>query len=191
MSLEMLSNFNLVGGTALALQFGHRISVDLDLFSTEEFDDEALINSLTRKFGKEAITININQRNTLLIKIKDIKVDFLYYPYGLVKPAIEEDSIRMLSIEDIAPMKLSALSKRGAKKDFFDIYELISEKFTLKEIFGFYKQKFENHELSFLARSLLYFDDAENDLDPIMIKDYSWSDVKNEISKQVDILISN
>lgn len=191
MSLEVLSNFNLVGGTALALQFGHRISVDLDLFSTEEFDDEALINSLTRKFGKEAITININQRNTLLIKIKDIKVDFLYYPYGLVKPAIKEDSIRMLSIEDIAPMKLSALSKRGAKKIFFDIYELISEKFSLKEIFGFYKQKFENHELSFLARSLLYFDDAEDDLDPIMIKDYSWSDVKTEISKQVNDLISN
>lgn len=191
MSLQAISSFNLVGGTALALQFGHRISVDLDLFSTEEFNDEALINSLTSKFGKEAITINISQRNSLLVKINDIKVDLLYYPYDLIENIIKEDGIRILSLEDIAPMKLSALSKRGAKKDFFDIYELISEKFSLKEIFGFYKQKFENHELSFLARSLLYFDDAEDDLDPIMIKNYSWSDVKNEISKQVDILISN
>ena len=91
----------------------------------------------------------------------------------------------MLSLEDIAPMKLSALSKRGAKKDFFDIYELISEKFSLKEIFGFYKQKFENHELSFLARSLLYFDDAEDDPMPKMIQSADWENIKKNITDTV------
>lgn len=189
MSIEELSNFYLVGGTALALQFGHRISVDLDLFSTKEFKGEDLIEPLWGKFGKDAITINVNRKNTLLLIINNIKVDFLYYPYKLIGDITINDNIRMHSLEDISSMKLSAISKRGAKKYFFDLYELLNEKFTLKEMFKSYKFKFEHHELSFLARSLLYFEDAELDVDPILLKKYDWETVKKEISNQVEFLI--
>jgi len=83
-------------------------------------------------------------------------------------------------------MKLSAVSKKGAKKDFFDIYELLYQQYSLTEMFAFYKEKFQNNELSFIARSLLYFDDAELEEDPIMLKDYTWTQVKKVITKKVN-----
>ena len=189
MAFEALANFNLVGETALALQFGHRISVDLDLFTVKPFNHKDLEDNFNQKFGKENIKINISKSHTILLKINDIKVDTLHYPYDLIDDISIIDNIRICSLKDIAAMKLSAISKRGAKKDFFDVYELLQEQFSLREMFGFYKQKFENHELGFIARSLLYFDDAELDPDPIMIKNYNWDVVKKEISKQVEKLI--
>jgi len=185
MSLETLSNFNLVGGTALALKFGHRISVDIDLFSKQPFNHEELEAFLLNNFENENLKINSSKENTLLVNINKIKVDFLYYPYPLLEDKIKTENIRMLSTKDIAAMKLSAVSKRGAKKDFFDIYELLQQKYDLKDMFGFYKEKFKNHELSFLVRSLLYFDDAESDMDPVMIKTYDWTQVKTKISDEV------
>ncbi|MDR0859684.1 MAG: hypothetical protein LBO09_01510 [Candidatus Peribacteria bacterium] len=82
-------------------------------------------------------------------------------------------------------MKLSAIAKRGAKKDFFDMYELLKERYSLAEMFIFYQEKFKNAELGFLLRSLLYFDDAEMQDDPIMLKSYTRKEVKKEITKQV------
>ena len=191
MAFEPLSKFNLVGGTALALQFGHRISFDLDFFLEVSFDSETLKRSIVEEFGDENITWQLEKDYTLLLKINDIKVDILYYPYELIDSVLVEDGIRMLSPKDIAAMKLSSVSKRGAKKDFFDIYELLQQQYSLKDMFGFYEQKFKNRELSFIARSLLYFNDAEADQDPIMIKKYTWSKVKNEIRKQVEKYVND
>lgn len=184
MAFESLAKFNLVGGTALALQFGHRISVDLDFFSEGAFDTEDLKRAIIAEFGNQNIVWNLEKDYTLLLKINDIKVDILHYPYALIDDVIVDDSIRILSPKDIGAMKLSAVSKRGAKKDFFDLYELLQQ-YSLEDLFTFYEAKFKNHELGFLARSLLYFEDAEIEEDPIMIKKYSWKQVKQHIEKEV------
>lgn len=186
MDFSSLAAFNLVGGTALSLQFGHRISVDLDFFTEQPFDSFELKRNLEQAFGSENIVWQLEKDYTLLLTINGIKVDILHYPYPLIDDAIIEDNIRLLSPKDIAPMKLSAVSKRGAKKDFFDIYELLYQQYTLSEMFSFYKEKFQNNELSFIARSLLYFDDAELEEDPIMLKDYTWTQVKKVITKKVN-----
>lgn len=184
MAFESLAKFNLVGGTALALQFGHRISVDLDFFSEDAFDTEDLKRAIIAEFGNQNIVWNLEKDYTLLLKINDIKVDILHYPYALIDDVIVDDSIRILSPKDTGAMKLSAVSKRGAKKDFFDLYELLQQ-YSLEDLFTFYEAKFKNHELGFLARSLLYFEDAEIEEDPIMIKKYSWKQVKQHIEKEV------
>ncbi|GHW02230.1 hypothetical protein AGMMS50249_0160 [candidate division SR1 bacterium] len=191
MGLPALDQFNLVGGTALALQFGHRISVDLDLFTEKDFDVVTLKQSLEKEFGGENIVWNLEKDYTLLLKINDIKVDILHYPYPLIDNLIIEDGIRLISPPDISAMKLSAIAKRGAKKDFFDMYELLKQKYSLSEMFTFYQEKFKNSELGFLFRSLLYFDDAEMQDDPIMLKSYTRKDVKKEITRQVSDFIKN
>lgn len=191
MGLPALDQFNLVGGTALALQFWHRISVDLDLFTEKDFDVVTLKQSLEKEFWGENIVWNLEKDYTLLLKINDIKVDILHYPYPLIDNLIIEDGIRLISPPDISAMKLSAIAKRGAKKDFFDMYELLKQKYSLSEMFTFYQEKFKNSELGFLFRSLLYFDDAEMQDDPIMLKSYTRKDVKKEITRQVSDFIKN
>ena len=190
MVFKPLANFNLVGGTALALQFGHRISIDLDFFSEVSFDADTLKRAIIEEFDDENIVWNSVKDYTLLLKINNIKVDILHYPYRLIDSILVEDGIRMLSPKDIAAMKLSAVSKRGAKKDFFDIYELLQQQYSLDDMFEFYKQKFKNQELSFIARSLLYFEDAEVEEDPIMIKKHTWEQVKIAIKKAVNKYIN-
>jgi predicted nucleotidyltransferase component of viral defense system len=188
MNFPPLASFNLVGGTALALQFGHRISVDLDFFTEETFDVVALKQALTATFNEENIVRQLEKEYSLLLNINDIKVDILYYPYPLIDDLIIEDTIRILSPKDIAPMKLSAIAQRGAKKDFFDMYELLKNS-SLDEMLQYYQEKFPNTDTTFLLRSLLYFDDAEVQDDPIMLKPYTWKEVKKEITKQVNAFI--
>jgi predicted nucleotidyltransferase component of viral defense system len=93
----------------------------------------------------------------------------------------------MASLEDIAAMKLNSIMNRGAKKDFFDLYQLL-EKFTLKELISFYNLKYSFNSELILWKSLVYFDDAENEPDPVSIKNIAWCDVKDKISKAVRLL---
>lgn len=181
MNFAPLADFSLVGGTALSLQFGHRVSIDLDLFTETPFDIDMLKRRLTDEFKNANLVWQLEKEYSLLCLINDIKVDMLYYPYPLIDNIIIEEDVRMLSPKDISAMKLSEVSNRGAKKDFFDIYELMQQGFSLADMFLHYKEKFPNAEISFVVRSLLYFDDAELEEDPIMLKDYSWEDVKNVI----------
>jgi hypothetical protein len=102
----------------------------------------------------------------------------------------DDEEMRILSPKDIAPMKLSAIAKRGAKKDFFDFYELLSV-FSLQEMFGFYQEKFPSTDSTFLLRALVYFEDAEEQDDPVMLKSYTWEQVKKEITKQVQHYLSS
>jgi predicted nucleotidyltransferase component of viral defense system len=104
----------------------------------------------------------------------------------LIDQLVVEEGIRILSPKDIAPMKLSAIAKRGAKKDFFDMYELLHQGYTLQEMLNQYKEKYQNAEISFLLRAFVYFDDAELQDDPIMLKSYTWKEVKKEMIKQVN-----
>lgn len=191
MCFEPLNDFNLVGGTALALQFGHRVSVDLDFFTKEKFNVQILkeqIEDFIKKENHELEWIAVEE-TALIAQFDNIKVDFVRYPYGLIDELIVVNDIRLLSPKDIAPMKLSAIAQRGAKKDFFDFYKLL-EIFTLDEMVGFYEEKFPDSDSTYLIRALNYFEDAEIQKNPIMLKDYNWSQVKKRITKEVKSYIN-
>lgn len=182
MQMPELQEFFLVGGTALALQIGHRISVDLDLFTPYDFDSHLLMSVLKKHYA--SIELLGLQNNTLNLVIDNIKVDLITYAYPLIYPIKIIDDVRLLGLEDIAPMKLSATANRGTKKDFFDLYFLLQQ-YSLKELFQFFDQKFNNPQKFHVFRSLTYFEDAEHEVNPIMLKNITWEDVKAYIIKVV------
>lgn len=185
MKFPPLDTFNLVGGTALSLQLGHRKSIDLDLFSHMEFDPDQLQFELA-PFGK--LTLNFSSKNSLGLFIDGIKVDIIRYAFPLINPPIHLESIRLLSIEDIAAMKLSAIAKRGSKKDFWDIY-FILQHYSLQDLLNFYTQKFGSESLFFVIKSLLFFDDADLEPDPIIIKRASWNSIKLFIKDELKKIV--
>jgi len=179
------SLFALAGGTALALRLGHRESIDLDFFTTEVFDSIKLAKQLSNKYDVSDITTSNNSINCFILhKNKKIKVDFLRHSYYILAPMLHEENVRLLSIEDIAAMKLNAIANRGAKKDFFDIYSLL-EQFQLKSMLKLFEQKYPLFNSFSVIKSLTFFDDAENEPDPISLFDLAWEEVKNRISIEV------
>lgn len=189
MQYKSLQDFFLVGGTSLALQLGHRISVDLDLFSNTDFDTADILHELSRNLefnvilqkDKNSMIINAKKQNT---EDEFVKIDFVKYPYPLIKEVIEIDGLRLLSIEDIIAMKLSAIANRGAKKDFFDVYELM-KKYSISDMFKFFSIKFPKTAHFHILKSLTYFEDAEPEFDPISLNNTSWEQVKSKIEKNV------
>lgn len=181
MNEKLFSNFNLVGGTSLALQMGHRNSIDIDMFGNSEIDTELFIEKL-KNYGKVIITKST--KNILITKINEIKVDFVSYKYPLLDNCLVVDNIRMLSTKDIAAMKLSAIAGRGSKKDFIDLYFLL-EKFSLAEILSFYTQKYHDGSAFMVQKSLTYFEDADLQLQPKMYKDFDWTLCKQKIIDEV------
>lgn len=162
-----LQGFQMAGGTALALMIGHRISIDIDLFSQNEFDAEALSAHLDKKYG---FSLQFIHRNTLKGFIEDVFVDILTHPYQLVGEIIHEENISLMSKQDIAAMKVNAISGNGTRaKDFVDIYFLLKE-FTIKEIIGFYGTKYAQHNTFHALKSLTWFDDIDTTVWPRMVK---------------------
>ena len=182
MAEPYLQGCRLVGGTSLALQYGHRSSVDLDMFGDVPDDDLALLDILER-FG----TVQ-GQKTSKYIKsfvVDAIKVDFVNYSrYPWIDDAVVEDGLRLASPKDIAAMKTYAVQNRGSKKDFIDMYFLLQH-FTLEEILGFYSQKYPNYSMFRTRMSLTYFEDAENHECPKMWVDVDWKTVKESISQAV------
>jgi predicted nucleotidyltransferase component of viral defense system len=185
MNLPELSGFSLVGGTALALRYGHRISVDLDLFSSEDFDIDLIINVLSENF----LTFQIHSTNKFGIfgYINDIKVDFVKYHYfPVIAPVEKEDDIRILSDNDLIAMKVNAILRRGVKKDFWDIAELMKH-YTIENFIDYYTQKYPNQrQLVSISRALIYFDDAEKTENPVCLKGRTWEDVKKIIREKIN-----
>ena len=188
MTMPELKDFFLVGGTALALRLGHRFSIDLDLFTLEEFDSESLLTDIKAKFE---VTEVEKSKNTLNLSIEfpknsdnNVKIDLIRYAYPLLKPVAEIDGIRLLEIEDIIPMKLSAVAARGSKKDFYDIYFLLKG-YTLEDMFGFFDRKFDNMNKFHIIKSLTYFDDADKETDPKTTEKITWKKIKQAILREV------
>lgn len=177
-TLEFLS---LVGGTSLALQIGHRISVDLDLFTSKSFDKVEVLDTLSKLGKLENI---IDQGYFLQLEINQIKIDIVKYPYDFVDKPILIDEIRLLSIEKIAIMKLVAICNRGAKKDFVDIYFLL-KKYSVIDLITLFEKQFPDMNTLQLLKSMIYFNDADLQPDPIMIKELHWQEVKNEIIQKM------
>jgi hypothetical protein len=175
------STHRLVGGTSLALQCGHRLSIDLDFFSTDLIDYEEIYLNL-KPLGKVETVSRSKYINCFYIN--DIKVDFVSLPYRWLEHPIMEDSIRLAGLKDIAAMKLSAITNRGSKKDFIDITLLI-EKLGLTEMMSHYREKYPEGMEMMVLRSLVYFHDAEHQSDPVMLIPYNWNDVKQLILEEL------
>jgi len=167
----------LVGGTSLALQFGHRKSIDLDLFGSIEADNFFIGNEIN-KFGSVTTLQNLPNLHTYIID--GIKVDIVNYSYPWISDLIVENEIRLANPIDIGAMKLAAITGRGSKKDFVDLYFLLKH-FTLKELLSFYDTKYKDGSVFMVLKSLTYFVDAEEDLDPVYFTPVKWNDIKQKI----------
>jgi len=176
--------FYLGGGTALALHLGHRTSLDFDFYSGKKFDNKKLLLKLEKKF-KNIILIQ-KPEQTLIVKINEIEVSFFHYPYPLIFPPIKLNQINIASKEDIAAMKIIALSDRGAKRDFIDVYFLLKE-FSLEQIFEFVKKKYPMFNIYVGLRGLTYFTDAQKEQKRRLYLTHfvSWSEVKKFLIKEV------
>ncbi len=187
-----LSKFYLARGTGLALMFGHRLSRDFDFFSADLFNEEALIQKL---IGLNDLTIEAKDQHTLHLTLKDIKVSFLGYQYPLLFQTKKYQSENDISIDvaderDIACMKISAVSSRGTKRDFVDLY-MIAQEYSLHELFKLFKRKFSltPYNNVHILKSLTYFTDAETEPMPDMLISLSWDTVKQFFISEVPKLL--
>lgn len=171
-----LSQFALGGGTSLALRFGHRLSVDLDYFTTEEFDPGLLSESL----DLDDMSILTVSKNTLTLVACGVKIDLLRHAYPEVAPIDTIAGHRLISVPDLAAMKLNAIANRGSKKDFYDLSELL-HRHTLDEMLGFFSAKYPATDPFAVIRSLAWFEDAEQEPDPIPLNGQIWDDIKSQI----------
>ena len=185
MQKEYLNSFVLVGGTALALQLGNRESIDLDLFSNTDFASNELLTSLLNDYQ---IVVNNQLSQTLITTINYVKVDFIKFHYPFIRPFLVIENIRMASLEDIAAMKLDAITGRGSKKDFYDLFFLLQH-YSIEELFSFYTEKYPHQTTFHVARSLTYFDDADIQPSPIVFdKTITWETVKQKIISVIKTL---
>lgn len=152
--------FYLAGGTGLALQRGHRDSVDFDFFSLHPFDTEKMQGTLSKLFGNTSFTVIQIEENTLSIVLhSDIKISFMTYRYELISPLMITDFLKIASIPDIACMKLSAIMQRSALKDYVDLYEIM-KMYPLPQLITFAKQKYPTIDSFVILKSLAYLNDV-------------------------------
>lgn len=162
------NDYYLAGGTALALQIGHRDSVDFDFFCTNEFETQILMDSCKKIFIDHKILKVQDESNTLTIIVDDdIKISFFSYNYTLLDPLIIEEYMTLASTNDIACMKLSAITSRSTLKDYVDLYEILQQK-DLHELLQQIPQKFPTLDTNLILKSLVYFDDIVDE--PILFK---------------------
>lgn len=179
--LPVLEQTRLVGGTALALQLGHRKSIDLDFFGTVDCEAEYLRESIA---GIASLTILKESPHIDIYIVDGIKVDIVNYKYPWLDDVVLEQGLRLASVSDIAAMKITAIIGRGTKKDFIDIAFLLHH-FSLEEILHFYAAKYNDSSVFMAMKSLAYFDDAEADPMPDMFVNQSWQQVKAYILSKI------
>ena len=177
-----LAQTRLVGGTALALQYGHRQSIDLDFFGILPEEKEELVE-MTKRVGNVLVT----NRSKMILQtvINQIKVDFVDYSrYKWIDEPVMGDGFVLASDKDIAAMKVNAIIGRGTRKDFIDLYVLLQH-YSLLEIMAFYKQKYPEFSEYRALLSMTYFEDAEMQDMPKMFIDTSWDTMKSTIIEAV------
>ncbi len=185
MEIHELKNFSLVGGTALSLCYGHRMSVDLDLFSNKPFENLVIINTLKKKFQDKLVIEEKQPRFGIFCYINEVKIDMIRYPHPLIRPELNFDNIRMFSTEDIIAMKVQAILGRGKKKDFWDVAELLNH-YSVSDFINLHKEKYASQNLLItVPQAITYFADAEESEDPISLKKQTWDSVKEFISLKV------
>jgi len=180
MDMPSLADFVLVGGTNIALRLGHRVSIDLDLFSNSLFDTNDLLPELMMRFP--TILVGTQRSTSLQCWINEIKVDIVLHRYPWINAIEIIDGLRMASVPDIIAMKLNAIAQRGAQKDFWDIAFLIQD-YSILQMLEFYQNKYTANDVYFIIRSLTWFSDAENKMEHMVIpiKTVTWNEIKSKI----------
>lgn len=168
-----IQDFALGGGTSLALRFGHRLSVDLGFFTIREFAPEALFDELNLVDA----TVIGRARNSLTMDAGGVKLDLMRHACRLLEPAESIGGITLLSLPDVVTMKLNAIANRGSKKDFFDFVELLDH-FPIKSMIGFFTEKYPTTDAFTVIRSLAWFEEAEDEPDPVSLGGRNWEQVK-------------
>ena len=180
-----LKSFSLVGGTALSLLYGHRMSVDLDFFSNKPFENAEIISALKNKFKDKFFTEEKQERFGVFCFINEVKVDIVRHPHPLIRQELNEEGIKMFSKEDIIAMKVQAILGRGRKKDFWDIAELLNH-FSVADFIQFHKEKYSTQNLLItIPQVITFFADAEESEAPVSLKKQTWKGVQKVISKKV------
>ena len=176
---DFIQNFYLAGGTALAIQLGHRESIDLDFFSNKKFKVADLKKRLS-EIGN--YSLDSEDERTLNGSLDNVKLSFFYYGYDQLCSFVDFEGVKLADERDIAAMKVDAISSRGTKKDFIDLYFLL-KKYHPLDLIGFFEKKFSNIKYNriHILKSLTFFKDAENTPMPIMLNDVDWETVKRKI----------
>ena len=179
-------NFYLAGGTALALLLGHRYSIDFDFFSPGSFSTKDLFQKVEKVFAGHQVVRTQEANDTLTIIIDDeLKVSFFAYPYELARPLLDEGYFKIASLEDIACMKLTAITGRSFLKDYVDLY-FILHNIDLEKLLKFAKEKFSTIDTNLILKSLVYFEDIQEE--PILFKhnkEVSFKLIKKYLAKTV------
>ena len=179
---DIAKNFYLAGGTALSLQIKLRKSFDFDFFSEGHFNENVLYGSIKSLFPNKVEVITLN-KGTCNLFVDGIQISFLEYPYSMINPLISGSEIKNLSLastDDIAAMKMAAIGDRGAKKDFFDLYQIFNytEITSDKLIYSLQKKFGENFNFSYMLMGLDYFEDAEDEVLPELFVKFDWNKAK-------------
>jgi hypothetical protein len=178
--------FYLAGGTGLALQLKHRISIDFDFFSEHlklDFEDREKVKDYFRQ-KQVSLSVEKDKERTLIIFLEGVRISFFYYPYLLVKPLVSFQKLLLASPVDIGIMKLSAIINRGARKDFIDLYEIIQQ-IPIKLLMEEAAKKYPD-SLDFpfqAAKALNYFEDAEQEPIPRLLKPISWEKIRSHFEQ--------
>lgn len=187
MEANEFAQFRLVGGTALSLYCGHRMSVDIDLFTEAEYgtiDFDGIEDYLVKQFtyvdfnklpvgmGKSYFIGNDSQNA--------IKLD-LYYTEPFIDDVKEVDAIRMATIEEIIAMKIDVIQRSGRKKDYWDLHEL-KDRFTIKDMLGFHLKRYPyTHNEKLILNNFIDFEEANEDFDPVCLRDKYWEFIKLDL----------
>lgn len=195
-----LENYYMIGGTALSLQLGLRLSYDFDFCVQNQFNNEILLQEL-KTLG--LIEVKQNQKGTCDVILNGVQVSFFYYPNPNINNYITTDEmpkLKMASILDIAIMKIVAIGGRGAKKDFFDLYNIINKTdIDIKELAqGLIKKCGDNVNYMNIIMGLSYFEDAEQEILPDAFVEYDWDNIKEffinfqgKFEKQIEEILEN
>ena len=180
----LLEGWVLAGGTGLALQFGHRYSEDLDLFRPESFDPQFMLDALA-KLG--SVAVQTRSAGTLHAVVQGVRVSFLEAQAEFLYPGSSYRGITVADPSDIAVMKLVAIGGRGSRKDFVDLYFLFLDGVSLDSIFQMLRRRFRGIDYNeyHLRKALVYFDDAESEPMPNMIRKVPWQEIKAAIISEV------
>jgi hypothetical protein len=184
-SLPLLSQFYLAGGTGCALHLGHRISEDLDFFSNQPFSHTEVRDLL---IGCGTFITDYSDSQTLVGRFNLTKTGFFHYRYPLIKETRNFLDLRVASLEDIGCMKIDTISARGKKRDFIDLYFILEQlHLGLKEFFCHFDIKYgpSGFNLHHILKSLVYFEDAESDPEPRMLKELGWDSLKAFFRRQI------
>jgi hypothetical protein len=175
---DFMGSFYLAGGTGCALHIGHRRSHDFDFFSGTKFENFPIQNSL-RNQGQ--FVIDYSDSNTLVGSFNGTKISLFHYAYPLIEEAVNDLGVRVASLVDIGCMKIDAISSRGTKRDFVDLFFILKNLgVDLKAFFGYFDRKYgpDGFNRHHVLKSLVYFEDADKEPEPEMLVDFSWAVTK-------------